>query len=428
MKKLMSLLLILAMPLRAEVIDLTEHTSLSGAYLVPQPSAEFVTVQMLLHVGEADFDGPEGLAHYLEHLVWYSADKAHGVGHKSRISNAWINTTFTNYWNASEPSELDKVFAASARIFAPLSVDPKFAREERDIVEREFDFRTADNAARLLRTQMYKALLPGHALSRSTIGTRKSLADLTPEMAAAFKAKWYWPNNAVLLISGPVTPNEIILLLKRHLSMLKQGALPEHPSKQPITWDNRAVSTSFTHPKVSDPFFAIHMKAPAPSGMPQMMRYRSAQMLRQLLNASTQSSPRTELYYNGFILSRIGVDVWFDKGGTINLLIEAAPEDGVPTQTALAETLAYFDNLGTVSKDEFSQISQAYIEQITREKSSPRVEREIAFRGMMEQGEPFDADTYVNALRDVTPSHLESLIKSFQANSISVTGVALPEE
>ena len=428
MKKLLSLLVVLAQPLHAEIIDLSEHTTLKGAYLIEQPSAEFVTVQTLLNVGEADYDGPEGLAHYLEHLVWYSADRAHGQGQKNRISNAWVNKAFTNYWNASEPSELEKVFATSARIFAPLTINPKFAREERDIVEREFEFRTVDNAPQLLAIQMEKTLLPGHALSRSIIGTRDSLAQITPEMAAAFKDKWYWPNNATLLVSGPVTQRDIVPLLKRHFGALTQGDVPVHAATKPVVWDKRALSTTFTHPKVSEPFFGIHIKAPAPAEMPEEMRYRSVQLLSHLLDSSTKSSPRTVLYYNGFILNRIDVFAWYDQAGTINLFIEAVPEEDVPLETALAETQAYFAGLTTVPKDEFDQISGALVEQISREKRNTRVEREIAFQGMREQGVPYDADAYLDTLRAVTPEHLASLLKAFQSNSISVTGIAYPEE
>lgn len=123
------LLFIVTAPLNAQVIDLTEHTSLKRAYLIEQPKAEFVTVQMLLNVGEADFDGPEGLAHYLEHLVWYSADKAHGDGAKNRISNAWTNNLFTNYWNSGSPRNLKTMLGDSAKVFKPIDVDPTFARQ-----------------------------------------------------------------------------------------------------------------------------------------------------------------------------------------------------------------------------------------------------------------------------------------------------------
>ena len=428
MKRLLLACLLFAAPLRAEVVDLTEHTSLSGAYLVPQPHAEFVTVQVLLNVGEADYDGPEGLAHYLEHLVWYSADKAHGTGQKNRISNAWVNSVFTNYWNASEPNELDRIFATVARVFEPLSVAPKFAKEERDIVEREFDFRTVDNAGQLLANQMFKTLLPGHALSRSTIGNRESLAQITPEMAEAFKAKWYWPNNATLLVSGPVNAADIVPQLKRHLGALEHSALPSHPWSNPITWDKRALRTTFTHPKVSEPFFGIHLKAPAPPEMPEALRHRAVQVLHRVLDGSTKSSPRTELYYNGFILSRIDVFAWYDKAGTINLFIDGVPEEDVSIETALAETQDYFARLSAIPQEEFAQVSNALLEQITREKRNARFEREIAFRGITEQGVPLDADAYVDKLGAVTPADLSTLLKAFQTNSISVTGIAYPKD
>lgn len=428
MRIFLLLAFLLASPLCAQIVDLSKHTSLKGAYLLAQPQADFVTVQMLLNVGEADYDGPEGLAHYLEHLVWYSSDKAHGAGTKQRVSNAWTNTLFTNYWNAGEPSTLDKMLAVSARIFAPIDVDPVFARQERDIVEREFDLRTLDNSKRQLYDRMVKALLPDHGLSRSTIGTRESLRQITPEMVQTFRDTWYWPNNAVLLVSGPVDQSDLVPLLERHLSNLPQGDLPAHPWAAPIVWDGREVEASLSHPKVKEPYFAILNKAPRPPEMSPEQATHAVRILGEWLNSSAKSSPRKTLYYDDFTLSEIEVYAWHDQAGTINLEVIAVPEADVSLETAIKASKAFFAQLETLPLEDFEQVTTAMLEPMMRKKDQPKFQTDIAFRGLLERGKPYEVAAYIAALQAVEPAHIEQLLHALRSAEISVTGIARPKE
>lgn len=80
---------------------------------------------MFVPVGEVDRTGPEGLAHYLEHLVVWSADKVHGEGLRNREMNAWTSPYWTTYWNRGPIDAFEnmmrKAYHASLRSLCRLS-------------------------------------------------------------------------------------------------------------------------------------------------------------------------------------------------------------------------------------------------------------------------------------------------------------------
>lgn len=428
MRYLVFLFLLLTTPLRAEVIDLSKYTSLRGAYLLPQPDTEFVTVQLLLNVGEADFDGPEGLAHYLEHLVWASADKAHKGAAKERITNAWTNTIFTNYWNSGDPKTLNDMLAASALVFGPINVGASYAFQERGIVEREFDLNKSDNSGRLLQSKMMKTLLPGHGLSRSIIGSRDSIRQITPEMARVFKETWYHANNARMLITGPVRPGDVIPLLKKHLGDLSIADIPPHPWKEPIEWDGRTVTTTVEHSKINEPFFRLHFMTPSPADMTLEAIDHSLGLLGDILNSSSKSSPRKALYYDDFILSFIEVSAWRDQAGSLNLVFHGAPDEDVAVEDAIAGTRDFFHGLISIPQADFDLVAQPTIDALTRKKDYAGFERDVAFKGLIARGAPYTSRTYINGLKAVNLTQIDRLLKAFQTNNISAAGIAYPKE
>ena len=75
----------------ADVFKLDTDTPLRGVYFIPDSDAELVTVAMVIMAGEVNARGPEGLSHYLEHLVFWHADDVKGEPIHARDGNAWVN-------------------------------------------------------------------------------------------------------------------------------------------------------------------------------------------------------------------------------------------------------------------------------------------------------------------------------------------------
>ena len=191
----------------ATVLEIKGNHDLRAVYFIPNDKTPRITVQALFHFGEVDLKGPEGLSHYLEHLMFWHADGGRAL--HGRGGNAWVNGIVTTYYNDGHQSELDELFAFVARLFSPPSLDKQFAISERDVVMREYDLRVSENPDRQTWVRIAKALYPDHPLSRSVIGDRRSIARFSPESAIEAHRTTHRPENMTLIVSGPIEEAEI---------------------------------------------------------------------------------------------------------------------------------------------------------------------------------------------------------------------------
>ncbi|SLN72740.1 hypothetical protein TRL7639_04352 [Falsiruegeria litorea R37] len=167
----------------ADLLDLSDYGEFKKIYLIPSTSAKNIEVRVFVPVGEVDRTGPEGLAHYLEHLVLWSADKVHGEGLRNRMMNAWTSPYWTAYWNSGPIDAFENMMRSARAVFEPVELTPDFMMTERSVVEREFDLRYRGNPTAVLYREAYKHLYGGHALGRSVMGTPESLGQISPAEA-----------------------------------------------------------------------------------------------------------------------------------------------------------------------------------------------------------------------------------------------------
>jgi zinc protease len=173
---------------------------------------------MVVFAGEVDFDGPEGLSHYLKHLMFWHTDNVKGESIHTRDGNAWVNGIVTSYCNRGEVSELSDMIEFARRIVTPPELEPAFMLEERDVVTREYELRVSENPDRRVLTDLRKQLYDNHPISRSVIDTPESIGSLSIEHALSFHQQYYHPANAVLIISGNVTDAQVSDLLESRFS------------------------------------------------------------------------------------------------------------------------------------------------------------------------------------------------------------------
>ena len=228
MRKLFQLFIIIfiasCLPAKADIIRLDTKTNLRGVYFIPTPNSAKIIVHPVIIAGEADFDGPEGLSHYLEHLMFWHANKVDKKYSHGRGKNASVNGLITNYFATGSKEELDLLFRFAGRILTPLSLDEKFMLDERDIVAREYDYRVSENPVWKGWDRVWAKLTPSNPSSRSVIGTPQSINSLTLNHARSFFQKHYTPANTVLLISGNLSPKELVTRVEAVYGNMSAGS------------------------------------------------------------------------------------------------------------------------------------------------------------------------------------------------------------
>jgi zinc protease len=196
-------------------------TPKSGLRIIVQEdhSSPLVNVVTSFGVGAtADPKGKEGLAHFVEHLVFRS--KAFGgdqpvwdilkrTGGSFNASTSW---DFTNYTTMAHKDHLKLLLQLEAwRLLNTVGgVTADEFKTEREVVRNELRQRWETTAGNKLFDLLFESLYPvGHPLRRPVGGTHESLTASQLEDAQAFVKQHYRPDNAVITIIGDVSTEEV---------------------------------------------------------------------------------------------------------------------------------------------------------------------------------------------------------------------------
>lgn len=106
-----------------------------------------------------------------------------------------------------------------------LRLTEKEVLTERDVILEERRSRVDNNPSAILSEQMDATLYYSHPYAIPVIGWEHEIAKLSREDALAFYKRYYAPNNAILVVSGDVTPEEV-----RKLAEQTYGQIPANPS------------------------------------------------------------------------------------------------------------------------------------------------------------------------------------------------------
>ena len=194
-----------------------------------------VVSQMVWYrVGSADEPlGKSGIAHFLEHLMFKGTHEI-PVGQFSKIiarvggrDNAFTSTDYTAYYQSIAADQLELTMKLEADRMRNLVLDQHNVETERAVVMEERRSRTDNNPAALLSESMEAALFLNHPYHRPIIGWAQEIAALDRQDALDFYARWYAPNNAILVVAGDVEPSRVRELAERWFGPIPKGDAPD---------------------------------------------------------------------------------------------------------------------------------------------------------------------------------------------------------
>jgi zinc protease len=183
--------------------------------VIPDHRAPVVTHVVCYKVGAADDpQGVSGIAHFLEHLMFKSTEKISDgeypkiVGRLGGQLNAFTSQDVTAYHERIAKEHLRAMMEMEADRMVNLRlIDDEVATERQVIIEeRRLHFESPE---RLFGEQMSAALYQAHPYGVPVIGWAHEMATLSRQDASRFYERFYAPNNAVLAVSGDVTPEEV---------------------------------------------------------------------------------------------------------------------------------------------------------------------------------------------------------------------------
>lgn len=212
--------------------------------------------------------GSSGVAHFLEHLLFKATETMESgelsatVAANGGNDNAFTSYDYTGYFQRVAADRLELMMRMEADRMVNIRLTERDIETERDVILEERNQRTENNPRALFREQMDAAQYLNHRYGVPIIGWKHEMETLDMEDALSFYRTYYAPNNAILIVSGDVDPDEV-----RRLAEIYYGVLPANPDlperlrsvEPPQTAERRLV---FRDARVAQPYVSRSYLAP----------------------------------------------------------------------------------------------------------------------------------------------------------------------
>ena len=193
-----------------------------------------VAVSMLWYrAGSIDeTSGTTGVAHVLEHMMFQGTHRipagkfANMIAEVGGRSNAFTSEDYTGYHQQLHKSNLELSFELEADRMVNLNLsDATFAKEIRVVMEERRQ-RIDDNPRALVYERLHSTMFMTHPYRTPVVGWMNDLENMRLSDARAWYDTWYAPNNAVLVVSGDVQPEQVFALAEKHFGPIAARSLP----------------------------------------------------------------------------------------------------------------------------------------------------------------------------------------------------------
>lgn len=195
--------------------------------------APIAKIMLWYKVGSMDEPvGKGGLAHLLEHLMFRGtkdvpASRFNEIMHKNGADfNAFTSRDMTVYHTLVDLSRLELVMALEADRMFNLQISDEAFEAERKIVFEERQQRIENNPKSRFFEEVQKILWQNTPYGHPITGTPEEIKNLTKENALDFYQTYYTPENAVLVVAGDVTKEDIQTLANKYFSSDKKSIKP----------------------------------------------------------------------------------------------------------------------------------------------------------------------------------------------------------
>lgn len=184
------------------------------------------TFQIWYKVGSIDEPaGKSGMSHLLEHMMFKGTPKygskvlSEMVQRKGGMDNAFTTKDYTMYYETLPSGSISLPIEFEADRMKNLTF--KDLESERRVVMEERRMRTDDDPQNLLYEETLAASLKVQAYRKPIIGWMAEIAAITSDDLGTHYDTYYSPDNAFIILSGDVYPDEVMPLIKSEFGSIK---------------------------------------------------------------------------------------------------------------------------------------------------------------------------------------------------------------
>ena len=211
------------------------------------------------------YSAPAGVAHYLEHKLFDmpGRDITAEFSTLGASPNAFTSYDMTAYYFSCTENFRENLQLLLEFVTTPYFTEESVAKEQ-GIIGQEIDM-NIDNPDSRLFDLLMETMYGVHPINTPILGTKESIAQITPQVLNDCHKAFYKPDNMFLCVVGDVDPEEVAELAEARFSQL-----PNPQVSFPRTWDEPMETTQkeiTTRMEVAMPMFQLGFKAEAlPNG------------------------------------------------------------------------------------------------------------------------------------------------------------------
>src|SRR6267154_1362686 len=224
------------------MIPFSQFTLENGLQVIvhEDTSVQIAVMNILYDVGSRD-EHPDktGFAHLFEHLMFGGSKNIPSYDEPLQLvggeNNAFTNTDITNYYLTVPAANLETGFWLESDRMLSLSFDPKVLEVQRKVVIEEFKQRYLNQPYGDVWLKLRPLAYSTHPYQWATIGKEVShIEQATMDDVKDFFFSHYVPSNAVLVVAGNVTLDQVKQLAEKWFGPIPSGnkkkrTLPAEP-------------------------------------------------------------------------------------------------------------------------------------------------------------------------------------------------------
>jgi zinc protease len=343
------LLLSVACPLGAmtQMEDVKTFTLSNGmkVILLEDHSIPNASLFVFWRVGSRnEVPGITGLSHFFEHMMFNGARK-YGPKMFDRTmeaaggsNNAYTTEDMTVYMDNFPRDAMKTIFDLEADRIGHLALDDKMVESERGVILSERRTGLENSHWELLGEQVRATAFFAHPYHWSVIGYESDIKNWKKQDLQTYFETYYAPNNAVAVLVGDVTLDQVRSLTREYFE-----PIPAHAPPKPVRTtepEQLGEKRLWVNHEVPSPHVMIVYHVP----QAQSEEYYALDVLSSILSEGNSSRLVHELVDQKQLAVEISADysMSFDPG---LFSLQAVAADGVSIETLEAAILAQIETL-----------------------------------------------------------------------------------
>ena len=248
-------------------------------------------------------EAPAGVAHYLEHKMFDMPDRdvTAEFAALGAVPNAFTSYDLTAYYFSCTENFSDCLKLLLEYVSTPYFTEESVQKEQ-GIIGQEIGM-NEDNPDTQVFENLMAAMYPVHPIKTPILGTKESIAQITPQVLSDCHKAFYTPDNMLLCVVGDVDAQEVCQMAEKILPPVSADTTREESWQEDMTCAESFISAQM---EVAMPLFQLGFKAePLGKGEEAILQEAIGDLAAEALFGES-SALYLKLYEEGIIDSSFG--------------------------------------------------------------------------------------------------------------------------